>query len=500
MRTFLSILLLVSFPAAGFSQISIDFCEVPLDWGIVSSYWAEADTNNGIPVNVGNPGGANYWDFSATTTTTDFSQTIVPVEATPYAEEFAGSNLVMETDDLSQFGLEGPGFIYYSLTPSSLNLNGLGVEMQGMELPIVLEDPVTWYELPLEYGDDWQSNFFYQMYFDSAGMEYRIDLDVVFDAEADAWGDLSLPEWDMEALRIRNDISIDITVYLILFGIPIEVFNEGMSYITYIWAGEDYDMSALIMSQEGETNPNFDLASTFAKLYEKTPGDYNVDCDPLTPPVQVPAGGGTFAYDVTLDNNLVEPSTFDVWIGVILPDNTYYGPLLSRSDITLSSGASLVREMSQTIPGAAPVGDYYYMTFMGDNAANRVMAQGGFGFEKLAAGDNSKFEYNNWALDGWYDEEPGIAALVPEKHLLLTSYPNPFNAETTLQFDLPEEGYISLKIFDVRGRESAVVADGYYTDGLHDLKFNAGHLASGIYFARLETAHAQQTQRIILLK
>lgn len=500
MRTIFSILLLVLLTTAGFSQIAIDFIDVPLDWGIISSYWTEADTNNGIPVNLGTAGGGNYWDFSAGDTTSDFSQTIVPVEATPYAAEFAGSNLVMETDDLSQFGLEGPGFIYYSLTPTALNLNGLGVEMQGMEIPVVLEDPVTWYELPLDYGDEWQSDFFYQMYFDSAGMEYRIDLEVVFDGQVDAWGDLSLPGWDLEALRIRNDISIDITVYLILFGIPIEVYNQGMSYISYLWAGEDTDMSALVMSQEGETNPNFNLASTFARLYEKTLGNYNVDCDALAPPVQLPAGGGSFTYGVSLDNNLVEPSTMDIWSGIILPNNTYYGPMISRSDITMPGGASIIRELSQNIPAGAPTGNYYYLFFMGDNTANRVMAQGGFGFEKLAAEDNSGVRYDDWLVTGWYDEEPAIAALVPEKHLLLTSYPNPFNAETTLQFDLPEAGHISLRIFDVQGREASVVADGYYTEGLHDLKFDAGHLAGGIYFARLETAQAQQTQRMIMLK
>ena len=499
MRTILSIFILAGFTTDGFSQVTIDFFEVPADWGIVSGYWAEADTNNGIPVNVGSAAGAQYWDFSQGDTTAEFNQTIVPVEATPYAEEFASSNLAMETDDLSQFGLEGPGFIYYSLTPSGLMLLGLGVEMQGMELPVVFEDPMTWFELPLDYGDEWQSDFFYQMYFDSAGMEYRIDLEVAFDGEADAWGDLSLPEWDLEALRIRNDIDIGITVYLILWGIPIEVFSESMSFISYFWVGDDVNMCALIMSQEGETNPNFTLASTFARMHSLTPGDYNVDCDPLAVPVQIPAGGGNFVYDVTLDNNLPEPSTFDAWIGTILPTGSYYGPLLLRYDITLPAGASLIREMTQSVPAPAPPGNYHYIVAMGDYDNNRVMAQGGFTFEKLTTFDNYSPEISDWALDGWFDQ-PLLAEIVPADYLLMSAYPNPFNPETTLQFDLPQPGSVSLKIYDVNGRETAVIADGFYTGGLHELKFNAAPLPSGVYFARLQTQNAQLTQRLILLK
>jgi hypothetical protein len=69
--------------------------------------------------------------------------------------------------------------------------------------------------------------------------------------------------------------------------------------------------------------------------------------------------------------------------------------------------------------------------------------------------------------------------------LRVQNYPNPFNPTTTLSYDLPASGLVSLVIFDVLGREITALVDGYQEAGHHSLEFDGRGLASGVYIYRL---------------
>jgi len=75
---------------------------------------------------------------------------------------------------------------------------------------------------------------------------------------------------------------------------------------------------------------------------------------------------------------------------------------------------------------------------------------------------------------------------VPDAYSLYQNYPNPFNPTTTISFDLPEEAFVTLKVYNVLGQEVATLLDREQMDeGTQELQFNAGSLASGIYFYRI---------------
>jgi photosystem II stability/assembly factor-like uncharacterized protein len=80
------------------------------------------------------------------------------------------------------------------------------------------------------------------------------------------------------------------------------------------------------------------------------------------------------------------------------------------------------------------------------------------------------------------------------------NYPNPFNPETTFRFSLPKEGEITLRIFDLLGREVAVPASGRYGAGEHRVLFHADGLASGVYFCRLQAGDRIRTRKIVIQK
>ncbi|MBI5022161.1 MAG: T9SS type A sorting domain-containing protein [Ignavibacteriales bacterium] len=89
---------------------------------------------------------------------------------------------------------------------------------------------------------------------------------------------------------------------------------------------------------------------------------------------------------------------------------------------------------------------------------------------------------------------------IPKEFMLAQNHPNPFNPNTKIQFDLPFETYIKLKVFNILGEEVATLIEGKQNAGYKNVEFNAARLTSGVYFYRLETPYFSQTKKLILLK
>jgi hypothetical protein len=88
----------------------------------------------------------------------------------------------------------------------------------------------------------------------------------------------------------------------------------------------------------------------------------------------------------------------------------------------------------------------------------------------------------------------------PLDFVLYQNYPNPFNPTTTISFLLPKSEFVSLKIFDVLGREVAVLVNDYLTAGKYEIDFIADKLSSGIYFYKIQTDIFTETKKLILIK
>jgi len=95
--------------------------------------------------------------------------------------------------------------------------------------------------------------------------------------------------------------------------------------------------------------------------------------------------------------------------------------------------------------------------------------------------------------------------LVPTDYALLANFPNPFNPQTEIRFQLPTSGPVSLRLYNVLGQQIAVLSDGFKTAGFHYLRWDgrdaAGRpAASGPYFYVLQTAHFRQVRKLMLLR
>ena len=115
----------------------------------------------------------------------------------------------------------------------------------------------------------------------------------------------------------------------------------------------------------------------------------------------------------------------------------------------------------------------------------------------------------NRALNGQeifslYQERPtGVAtnrSTPPEGYFLSQNYPNPFNPSTTIEYQIPRQSFVTLKVFDVLGREVATLANEKKDAGDYLLRFDASGLGSGVYFYRLHAGDFTLTRRLLLLK
>ena len=86
------------------------------------------------------------------------------------------------------------------------------------------------------------------------------------------------------------------------------------------------------------------------------------------------------------------------------------------------------------------------------------------------------------------------------KPFLVSSYPNPFNAKTTIEFGIPKSGHVNLRIYNLLGQEVATIVDGQLVAGDHSVIWDASNYSSGIYFYRLTAGGKVITKRMTLLK
>lgn len=224
--------------------------------------------------------------------------------------------------------------------------------------------------------------------------------------------------------------------------------------------------------------------------------DVTITMTPINPPIIIPSIGGNFDYNVTLANNETGPANFDAWIIATLPGG---GDVLALGPINLTrpGSSSLTRLRTQYVPGNAPSGTYTYTGNVG-LYPGLIGDSDSFTFQKSADDQSGSF-VGEWMNSGESFEE-GLEAAAPAEFALMGSYPNPFNPTTTLQFTLPEASKVLLTVYDVNGRLTATVVNGYRDAGLHAVTFDGSGLASGIYLYRLEAGQFTANGKMVLMK
>jgi len=233
-----------------------------------------------------------------------------------------------------------------------------------------------------------------------------------------------------------------------------------------------------------------DTYGSRVEIYTTT--DLSINMIPNNPPINVPRGG-TFTYTGILTNNTNLSKVTDVWIMLNVPGYGMFGPVMQLNNISIGPNQTLSTGVSQSVPGYAPVGNYTYIAYCGDYPSVKTDSSW-FNFTVIGPLQNDD---NNWSLSSWFGN---ANANLSTTLSLSANYPNPFNAETTINYLLPTDSHTKLEIYNVLGEKVATLVDEQQTAGEKSITWDATNYSSGVYFYKLMVGETSTTKRMMLLK
>ncbi len=149
------------------------------------------------------------------------------------------------------------------------------------------------------------------------------------------------------------------------------------------------------------------------------------------------------------------------------------------------------------------------------NASDHVNTAG-FGEAVAVSGDNAIVgSYSDWrdtsgvllsdAGSVYYFERTAGTDVAetdrnPGGYRLEQNYPNPFNPSTTVSFVIGNSSFVSLKVFDILGREVAILLDGRMEAGEHSVRWDAASYPSGVYYYRMTAGKYSETEKMVLVR
>ncbi|MCB2213081.1 T9SS type A sorting domain-containing protein [bacterium] len=246
-------------------------------------------------------------------------------------------------------------------------------------------------------------------------------------------------------------------------------------------------------------------------LIGQPPLELNLRLLPVSGPITLPSGGGTFSYNAQIIYTGFVPVTFRAWVRLILPSGAVYPPPLA-GPLSFTWGAPTstpLYSLSQSIPAFAPPGTYYVQGVLADlfTGFTTVYDSENFPFQKLVIapdGQDQEFVTEWKSVDNFAVKEEAVvdhAVTLPEAFHVGDAYPNPFNPSTSVAVTLAEAAQLTVKVYDVQGRTVATLADGRFPAGSQQLSFDASGLASGVYFLHATVpGKLNQTRKLVLMR
>lgn len=118
---------------------------------------------------------------------------------------------------------------------------------------------------------------------------------------------------------------------------------------------------------------------------------------------------------------------------------------------------------------------------------------------------NLKYRLKQIDYDGTFEYSPEILvrsenSVLPHKFALHANYPNPFNPTTTISYEIVEQAFTTMRIYDILGKEMSVLVNETQNPGKYEVKFNGAYLSSGVYFCKLTSGSYTQLIKMLMIK
>ncbi|MBD3168278.1 MAG: S8 family serine peptidase [candidate division Zixibacteria bacterium] len=240
-------------------------------------------------------------------------------------------------------------------------------------------------------------------------------------------------------------------------------------------------------------------------LNVEQPVEFSVIMLPDDPPAHVPHTGGEFGYTGTLRNNTGQYQTLDLWLTVQTPVGEVLGPFYKVDNIRMAPYETMVAaNLSKYVPGDMMAGDYIFSAIGGDypdktDSCSFIVTKDNFrgnkddGNEKISYSGEAVFIGEPWFRNSGDENLPLVLSLG-------NNYPNPFNAATSISYELPYPADVRLEVYNLMGQRVTRLAGGYHKAGRYSVNWDASDYSSGVYFYRLTAGDATIVKRMTLLK
>ncbi|GEM_PF-2642260 len=340
-------------------------------------------------------------------------------------------------------------------------------------------DEITWWE------NDGNQNFTKHTIgdnFDGAFEVYPADLDSDGDLDAVATAIFA----DEIAWWENSGDNLTFTKHLV-----VENFDAARSvYPADIDGDGDIDLMGAALDDDEIAWWESDLFNIYSDI------DMAPESDPL-----IVTPGNIFNYTGSLTNKSDRPITFDILVGVETPEGVF-DSLKFYTDIYLEPDSSTSAFLTQYVPATAPIGTYEYIAYSIDSDFSIVSDSASFTLI-LDAGDSplGASPYG-WDIEGKWGASynNNVSENQPETPVIVSAYPNPFNANTEFSFDLWADSKVCLMIYDLLGRKVETLINERLPVGIQRINWDASEFPSGIYLYKLQVDNNVNVGKISLVK
>lgn len=222
--------------------------------------------------------------------------------------------------------------------------------------------------------------------------------------------------------------------------------------------------------------------------------------------IDIIESGKNYGWRITEGNHCYNPSSGCDFTGIELPVWEYDHSDTGGYSITggyVYHGSDASELTNKYIYADYVTGNIWALTKVGNDYQNELLFNTSYNVSTFGVDEQSELYFANYSgtiykFEG--DPVTSVGELSPNNFELHQNYPNPFNPDTVIEFTLRNKEFISLKIFDVLGKEISTLINKEMGEGAHQVKFNGDNLSSGIYIYRLSSTNFSSSKTMILLK
>ncbi len=181
---------------------------------------------------------------------------------------------------------------------------------------------------------------------------------------------------------------------------------------------------------------------------------------------------------------------------------TSFTAAANESDVTLNwSTATEINNQGFEIQKRTGDGEFEKIGFVPGHGTTTDIQSYSYADSKVASG-NYTYRLKQMDFDGSfeYSSEVTVVVTVPLEFVLEQNYPNPFNPSTVIKYSIPENGFVTLDVYNLLGEKVASLVNGVQDAGRYEISFDASKLASGIYVYSLKSGSFNSDKKMLLMK